>query len=94
MVYTDELFSCFLSGVDVQAAIAYLGIKQASKTAAGAGTFVIAYGCHKVFAPVRLAITATATPVIVRYLRQLGWMRKPLPASDNAVQSGTQSFNR
>lgn len=69
-------------GFDVQAAIAYLGIKQASKVATGTSTFVLAYGFHKVFAPVRLGITATATPLIVRYLRQLGWIKKPLPTVD------------
>lgn len=40
-----------------------------------AGIFVVAYGVHKVFAPVRLGITFTATPFIVRYLRNKGILK-------------------
>lgn len=48
-----------------------------SGLAAGASTFVIAYAVHKVFAPVRIAITLTATPFIVRYLRRVGILKPP-----------------
>ncbi len=34
-----------------------------------AGTFVIAYAVHKVFAPVRISITLGSVPFIVRWLR-------------------------
>lgn len=40
-----------------------------------AGIFVVAYAVHKVFAPVRLGITLTATPFIVRYLRNKGILK-------------------
>lgn len=40
-----------------------------------AGTFVIAYAAHKCFAPVRIGITLTATPFIVRYLRRIGMLK-------------------
>lgn len=47
----------------------------ARNAAAGAGTFVIAYAIHKVFAPVRISITLGATPFIVRYLRKKGILK-------------------
>ena len=55
-----------------------MGFEQKSAIAAGAGTFAVAYAFHKVFAPVRLAITAGATPLIVRYLRTRGWVKMPI----------------
>lgn len=48
-----------------------------NKLAAGTGTFVVAYAVHKVFAPVRIATTLTATPFIVRYLRRVGFLKVP-----------------
>lgn len=46
-----------------------------TKTVAGAATFIVAYAVHKVFAPVRIAITLTATPFIVRHLRKIGVLK-------------------
>jgi hypothetical protein len=63
------------SGIDLVGILEKLGVGQAfleSKLAAGASTFVVAYAVHKVFAPVRIGITLTATPFIVRYLRRVG----------------------
>ncbi|CAG8750737.1 19670_t:CDS:1, partial [Dentiscutata erythropus] len=37
------------------------------------GTFVIAYGIHKVLFPFRLGLTAALTPPLVRKLRKMGW---------------------
>ena len=48
-----------------------------SKAVTGASTFVVAYAVHKVFAPVRIGITLTCTPFIVRYLRQIGFLKPP-----------------
>jgi len=47
--------------------------------ATGASTFVVAYAVHKVFAPVRIATTLFATPLIVRWLRAKGVLRAPRP---------------
>lgn len=66
------------SGVDVGAVLEYFNISEASQTSAvasNAGTFVIAYGIHKVLAPARIAITLTATPFLVRYLRRIGVLK-------------------
>ena len=48
-----------------------------SKAVTGASTFVVAYAVHKVFAPVRIAMTLTCTPFIVRYLRRIGFLKPP-----------------
>lgn len=49
-----------------------------SSVTTGASTFVVAYAVHKVFVPVRIAITLSATPFIVRYLRKVGLLSKPV----------------
>ncbi|XP_060077062.1 uncharacterized protein LOC132556645 [Ylistrum balloti] len=68
------------SGIDVVGLLTKVGIGESisqSKVAAGASTFVIAYAVHKVFAPVRIGITLTATPFIVQYLRRVGFLKAP-----------------
>ncbi|RUS87017.1 hypothetical protein EGW08_005255 [Elysia chlorotica] len=68
------------SGLDVAGFLLRLDIGGEvlkSKLAAGTGTFVLAYAVHKVFAPVRIATTLTATPFIVRYLRKVGFLKAP-----------------
>ncbi|XP_026756882.1 uncharacterized protein LOC113516637 [Galleria mellonella] len=77
-----SLGGCYLlisSGVDLMAVLKYFNIGEGalSKVASSnAGTFVIAYAVHKSFAPVRIAITLTATPFIVRYLRNIGFIKR------------------
>lgn len=44
----------------------------------GASTFVLSYAVHKCFAPLRIAVTLTATPFIVRYLRNIGFLKNKL----------------
>uniref|UniRef100_A0A8D8CQS9 Protein FAM210B n=1 Tax=Culex pipiens TaxID=7175 RepID=A0A8D8CQS9_CULPI len=72
------------SGIDVVALLERFGWGDsalASKAGAGAGTFVIAYAIHKVFAPVRISITLGATPLIVRALRKRGILKPPTPTN-------------
>ncbi|XP_059048898.1 uncharacterized protein LOC131844122 [Achroia grisella] len=77
-----SLGGCYLlitSGVDLVGMLKYFNIGEGtlSKIASSnAGTFVIAYAVHKCFAPVRMAITLTATPFIVRYLRNIGFIKR------------------
>ena len=40
-------------------------------------TFLIAYGVHKLFAPVRITITLGLTPPIVKYLRRKRILKPP-----------------
>ncbi|KAJ8951870.1 hypothetical protein NQ318_019846 [Aromia moschata] len=40
------------------------------------GTFAVAYAVHKVFAPVRITVTLASVPLIVRYLRKIGFLKK------------------
>jgi len=70
------------SGVDVIGLLEKVGVGQSildSKVATGASTFVIAYAAHKVFAPARIAVTLTATPFIVHYLRRIGILKVRTP---------------
>lgn len=81
MLHYDSHVSlvCY-SGLDVVGLLTKAGIGESifqSKIAAGASTFVVAYAVHKVFAPVRIAITLTCTPFIVRYLRRIGFLKPP-----------------
>jgi len=75
------------SGVDVVGLMRSAGIGESilqSKLAAGTSTFVVAYAVHKVFAPVRIATTLTATPLIVRYLRKVGFLKPKGPPPSSA----------
>ncbi|KAK2162182.1 hypothetical protein LSH36_102g04002 [Paralvinella palmiformis] len=70
------------SGIDVISILQAMGVGESlltSRVATGASTFVIAYAVHKVFAPVRIAITLTSAPFIVRYLRLRGLLKPPAP---------------
>ncbi len=72
------------SGIDVLALLQKMGVGEAileSRLAQGTSTFLLAYAVHKVFAPVRIAITLTSTPFIVRYLRRVGVLKPPKPKS-------------
>ncbi|XP_078608878.1 uncharacterized protein LOC144880525 [Branchiostoma floridae x Branchiostoma japonicum] len=66
------------SGIDMVALLHKIGVGKTiaeSGIATGASTFVIAYAVHKVFAPVRIGITLTCVPFVVRYLRNVGLLR-------------------
>ncbi|XP_050396694.1 uncharacterized protein LOC126815179 [Patella vulgata] len=68
------------SGIDLVGILTRLGVGESilqSKVVSGAGTFVVAYAVHKVFAPVRIGITLTSSPFIVRYLRRIGFLKTP-----------------
>ncbi|KAL8574119.1 hypothetical protein ACOMHN_060695 [Nucella lapillus] len=68
------------SGIDMVGILKSVGVGESvlqSKLATGTGTFVMAYAVHKVFAPVRIGITLTSTPFIVRYLRGKGILKPP-----------------
>lgn len=78
-----SLGTCYLivsSGLDVAQLLTSIGLGDnqfTAKIAAGAGTFVAAYALHKLFVPVRMSITLGATPFIVKYLRQVGFLKPP-----------------
>lgn len=61
----------------MQGMLAYIGLLGSGKLATNASTFVAAYAVHKVFAPVRIAITLSASPFIVTYLRRIGFLKPP-----------------
>ncbi|XP_013399297.1 protein FAM210B, mitochondrial-like, partial [Lingula anatina] len=71
------------SGIDMVGLLTKIGIGTQyleSGVLTGASTFVIAYAVHKVFAPVRIAITLSVTPFLVRYLRNIGLLKPPKAA--------------
>jgi len=73
-----SLGTCYIlisSGLDVGQVLVPLGL--GGSVASNAGTFITAYAIHKVFAPVRISITLGATPFIVRYLRNIGFLKQP-----------------
>ena len=74
-------FLSHCSGIDVQAALQNIGVNpkvSESSVATEASTFVVAYACHKVFVPLRMLMTITCTPLIVRKLRRMGVMKEPV----------------
>lgn len=74
-------YAAVSSGVDVVGLLGKVGVWQSileSKVATGTSTFVIAYAIHKLFAPARMATTLAATPLIVRYLRRIGFLKQPV----------------
>ena len=82
LISLGSFYLAVSSGVDMVGILAKMGVGESileSKAVAGAGTFVVAYAVHKVFAPVRIAITLTSTPFIVRYLRRIGFLKPPKP---------------
>jgi hypothetical protein len=71
-------YAAVSSGLDVVGLLTKLGVGQSlleSKLATGASTFVIAYAVHKVFVPARMATTLVCAPLIVRYLRRIGFIK-------------------
>ena len=69
----------FCSGVDVVSLVEKAPIVgetlKNNYIAAGAGTFALAYGVHKIFAPVRISITLGTVPFLVKYLRARGILK-------------------
>lgn len=63
------------SGVDVQAIFLKFGITMSSLTS-GTSTFLIAYAAHKILFPVRASVSIITVPILVRYLRRLGYFKK------------------
>ncbi|XP_064132312.1 protein FAM210B, mitochondrial [Loxodonta africana] len=81
LVSLGIFYTAVSSGVDMSALLLKLGLKESlvqSKMAAGTSTFVVAYAIHKLFAPVRISITLVSVPLIVRYLRKVGFFKPPV----------------
>ncbi|XP_067652539.1 uncharacterized protein [Haliotis asinina] len=78
------------SGIDMVSLLEKIGIGKtlvgSEALVAGAGTFVVAYAVHKVFAPARIAITVSVTPFLVRYLRKVGILKPPKPKDVKPVE--------
>ncbi|XP_066932220.1 protein FAM210B, mitochondrial-like [Clytia hemisphaerica] len=72
-------YTAVSSGIDVVALLQNVNLisesTAESKLASGAGTFVVAYACHKVFMPLRAFMTVSCTPIIVKKLRSMGLLK-------------------
>lgn len=53
------------------------GNEQIDKMLKTSTDFVIAYTVHKLLAPVRISFSLTVTPMIVKRLRKIGWLKMP-----------------
>lgn len=61
---------------DVAALMEKIGVSaETNEKIMQGSTFLIAYGIHKIFAPVRISITLFSTPFIVKYLRFKGILK-------------------
>lgn len=71
------------SNVDMVGILSYLNIslRVAEAGVSTASTFAVAYAVHKVFAPVRIGITLTCAPFIVKALRARGILKAPKPTA-------------
>ena len=81
LAWLGATYSLVSYGLDLASWVTYVGLASEglqAKLAGGASTFVVAYSIHKCFALVRLSITATCVPLLVRYFRRIGWMKQPL----------------
>ncbi|XP_034950008.1 uncharacterized protein [Chelonus insularis] len=67
------------SGLDVSMLVKWIpqSSEKLEAVMTSSSTFVIAYAIHKVLAPVRISITLTSAPFIVRYLRRVGILKMP-----------------
>ncbi|EDV21194.1 uncharacterized protein TRIADDRAFT_30605 [Trichoplax adhaerens] len=72
------------SGIDIKTWMQKIGFSEKflqSVFTTSAGTFIVAYAIHKTTAIPRAMLTISVTPLIVRHLRRIGWMRKPVVAA-------------
>lgn len=57
------------AGVDFDGVFAFFGVQE-NKFVSGVSTFAFAYGAHKLFAPVRIGITLSVAPLLVKWMRR------------------------
>ncbi|XP_020279630.1 uncharacterized protein LOC109852669 isoform X2 [Pseudomyrmex gracilis] len=82
------LGSCYvvvISGVDVMPFVQKItgGNEDFDKIMKTSTDFILAYTIHKLLAPVRISITLGVTPILVRYLRRIGLLKKPKAKSSS-----------
>ncbi|XP_072746449.1 uncharacterized protein [Anoplolepis gracilipes] len=72
-------YMVIISGIDVMPFTQKWtgGNEQIDKVLKTSTDFVIAYTVHKLLAPIRISISLTVTPVIVRHLRRIGLLKMP-----------------
>lgn len=77
-----SLGACYMvvvSGIDVMQLVQNVtgGNEQLDILMKTSTDFIIAYTVHKLLAPIRISITLTVTPLLVRRLRKIGLLKIP-----------------
>ncbi|XP_012055915.1 PREDICTED: uncharacterized protein LOC105618994 [Atta cephalotes] len=91
-----SLGGCYMvviSGIDVTPFVQQWtgGNEQVESLLKVSTDFIIAYTVHKLLAPVRIGISLSVTPVLVKYLRKIGLLKiskkKSVPTSTSSIKS-------
>ncbi|XP_076654662.1 uncharacterized protein LOC143360029 [Halictus rubicundus] len=79
LISLGACYTAVISGLDLTPLVKTICQENVAleKVLNTSSSFLLAYSVHKLFAPVRLALTLTATPIIVRKLRKLGIYKAP-----------------
>ncbi|XP_051153804.1 uncharacterized protein C18orf19 homolog A-like isoform X2 [Leptopilina boulardi] len=66
------------SGLDMHEIVSTMcNDEMTTKLLSESSTFTLAYGIHKLFAPIRIMITLAVAPALVRFLRRKGILKHP-----------------
>ncbi|EFN67012.1 Transmembrane protein C20orf108 [Camponotus floridanus] len=68
-----------ISGIDVMPFVQKWtnGNEQIDKVLKTSTDFILAYTVHKLLAPIRISFSLSVTPIIVKRLRKIGWLKMP-----------------
>ncbi|CAD1478398.1 unnamed protein product, partial [Heterotrigona itama] len=78
-----SLAACYTAvarGIDLKPIIHFIfniEDEQIEAYVGNSSTFLIAYGMHKLMVPLRFSISIGGTPFLVRYLRKIGFLKRP-----------------
>ncbi|XP_071856044.1 uncharacterized protein [Bombus fervidus] len=87
-----SLGACYVAvirGIDLKPIIHFIfNIEddQINGVIGNTSTFLVAYGFHKLMAPIRFPITASVAPFLVKYLRRIGLLKPPKNIEKNKQQ--------
>ncbi|XP_053977362.1 uncharacterized protein LOC128875636 [Hylaeus volcanicus] len=80
LISLGTIYTAVISGLDLTPMITSMLNEENQdlvKILNYSSNFLLAYSIHKVFAPVRIAITFSVVPFLVQYLRRIGLLKPP-----------------
>ncbi|XP_017887132.1 uncharacterized protein LOC108629165 [Ceratina calcarata] len=80
LVSLGACYAAVSSGIDLKPIINNIYVtsnQQIDSAINTSSTFLIAYSIHKLMAPIRISLTLAVTPFLVRYLRKIGFLKRP-----------------